>query len=202
MLIVTTPAESYNLTTVEAVNAELSLDAADNSAQTSLIEQASSAIADYCGRVFAVETVEQTTDIDRATGVLLLERYPVRSVASIVFDGETLTTDDYEIDRARGLLYRRHNGKRAHWHCGRIVITYTGGFILPGNEGRNLPHRVERAAIELVKSMWFARTRDPLIRQEEITGIEVMTYSTIATSDALPSNVVGLLEGLRVAEFA
>src|SRR5512132_4147159 len=77
----------------------------------------------------------------------------------------------------------------------RSWLDYQAGYVLPGEPGRTLPDDIERAAIMLVKAAWFARTRDPLIRSEDVSGITNTTYwvGGFGNGASLPPDVEGLL---------
>jgi hypothetical protein len=202
MLTVITPAPSQRLTTIDAMNREIGNTSGDNSFTFSLIDAASSVVSDLCNRVFGRETVEQKIRLVRPTDVIILRRCPVVEVASITLDGEALTTDEYEINSENGLLHRLSGDRRGAWPWGLIVITYTGGYLLPGQTNCNLPARVERATLELARTMWHSSRRDPLLRSEEIPSVISATYTTSENAAEIPPSVIGLLEGLRLVEFA
>ena len=93
--IVTTvlvPATSYDLTTLATIKDDLAIPAADTSSDATLarfITEQSALVAQYCNRVFPVETVRDTFFLDRdpypyqVTGMLSelqLTRWPVVAV--------------------------------------------------------------------------------------------------------------------------
>lgn len=59
--------------------------------------------------------------------------WPVSSVTTVVEDGTTLTTDDWYIDKEKGLLYRQNNGLDWSWahtvsnHRDTVAVTYVAG---------------------------------------------------------------------------
>jgi hypothetical protein len=156
-----------------------------------LITQASGAIADYCKRVFAEEIVEQTFRLDRLHRELILARYPVSGVDSVVEGDVTLDAEDYEVNAANGVLVRLHGGRECFWPCAKITVRYTGGYqLLDG-----MPFAVERAAIVLIKQWNSASGRDPLTKEIEIPGVERTSFwiGGIGDNGALPPEVLGLL---------
>jgi hypothetical protein len=117
----------------------------------------------------------------------------------IIEAGAALAGSDFEAEADNGLLYRlAGDGERTDW-CGKIVIDYQAGYILPGEPGRTLPDDIERAAILLVKTAWFARTRDPLIRSESTPSVYEATYwvGGFGNGASLPPEVEGLLSKHR-----
>src|SRR4051794_895605 len=107
MLTVVTTADSYDLTSLATVKAELKI--ADNSQDVNLarwLSQASDAIAKHCNRVFAQETVTETFRLKCREDGLLLARFPVTAIATVVENDMTLTASDYELASDGGVLNR------------------------------------------------------------------------------------------------
>jgi hypothetical protein len=197
MLTVITPAATQRLVTLESVRRELDLrDDGDDVLLAALIDQASDAVRGWCSRSFALETVSETFRLRRVTDSLLLARWPVVSVASITHDGSALTAADYEMELDRGIVYRLDGAdSRDCWRPGKIVVQYDAGYILPDAANRTLPQAIERATIALVKAAWFARQRDPMVREEDVRDILDTTYWP--RTGALPADVEGLLSAYR-----
>lgn len=205
MLTIITPAESQRLTTLAAIKNELGLTTgADDAFLLTLIDQASGAVRRWCNRVFATETIRETFRLSTATDSLLLSRWPVGALLSIVQAGSTLATSDYEAENGAGLLYRlTASDIRCPWPPGKIVVEYEAGYVLPGQPGRTLPDDVERATTLLVKAGWFSRARDPLVRAETVDGIGSTTYWVGGFSEgtSLPLDVEGMLSAYRQPTF-
>src|SRR4051812_39928519 len=114
---VTTAAASYDLVTLDVVKDELGI--SDNSKNTTLqryITAASAMVAQYCNRVFPVETL---TDeiwaardpwpriINGGLPSLQLSRWPLVSVTSVTENGVALVQDtDFAVAAAAGQLIR------------------------------------------------------------------------------------------------
>src|SRR4051812_41668403 len=98
ILTVTTAADSYDLTSLANVKAELSI--TDGTSDTLLrryISGASLAASHYCNRVFAVETVTERFLAGHRCGYLgplQLARWPLITVTSVTEDDELLVVDD------------------------------------------------------------------------------------------------------------
>lgn len=213
ILTVTTPAESEELTTLETVKAELEITVVDFDARlAAYITQASDDIADWCNTTFGKAGYTQTFFDGTQSDLLVLARKPILSVISIVEADQTLDpAADYMIDGEAGLIHRlpgnmqgwawgwsgeRPPSLRWGWAIPKIVVVYEAGFdLLDG-----LPPTVERACIELVKSMWFS-TRDPALSQINIPGVVERRYSAsrgdVSTDSALPRSVTDRLQSFR-----
>src|SRR5215471_14077818 len=95
---VTTPAMSYDLTTVDDANAYLGLTPSTSSdiIVADQITAASKMIAAECGRIFGQETVTETFIMRLGEGIrsLVLERTPITSIVSVSDNGQTLMPAD------------------------------------------------------------------------------------------------------------
>jgi uncharacterized phiE125 gp8 family phage protein len=198
MLTVTDPADTHRLTTLAMIKGELQLSGgADDAVLTAFIDQASAAARSWCRRTFAEETVSETVYLDRPASPIELSRYPVTEIASVTVAGTVLDPTEYEVEDDTGWLYRLDaSGGRCARFCGRVVIEYTGGYILPDAPQPTLPDDISRAAALLVKGAYFARTRDPAIRSESVEGAGSFGYFSGTTGD-LPPEVEGLLRQYR-----
>lgn len=172
-----TPAASFALTTLATVRTELGLpDSVDAGMLHNLIQRASSAIASYLGRPLARETVAETfRDVD-GYAMLRLSRFPVASITSVVLDGITLSAGEYELAGENQQLHRLVNNDTAEWTGRRIVVTYAGGYILPGLSGSNLPPEIEWACVMAVAGDYHMRDRDPQLRSESAEGIGARSW--------------------------
>jgi len=169
---VTVPAVSTALTTLAAITADLGL-GADASTHTvqQMIARASRAISGYLGRPLARQTVVETFRDVEGWRMLLLSHAPVASIASVVVDGATLAPSDYELAGDARQLHRLADDLTTDWTAAKIVVTYTGGYILPGQPGATLPPDIEWACIMTVAADWHMRGRDPTLRSETVDGI-------------------------------
>lgn len=193
MLVVSVAATSTRLTTLDAVKRELGIaTTADDVRLLGYIDRASAIIADYLGRVIARETVVETLRIQPAADVIVLRRWPVVSIASVVEDGATLLATEFERDESR--LYRLQDDERARWPAVKIVVSYIAGYDLP----TGVPAPIERAALQLVTSMQAARGRDPALRSESVEGIGSQSWLDPRNGGGpLPDGVVALVNPYR-----
>lgn len=178
LLSVTTPAAIRRLSTEDALRVEIMADAEPEAALVlSLLDQASAAVESWCGRTFARETVSETFRLAAAhNAALLLSRRPITAIASVTEDGVALAAGDREHDADAGMLWRLSSDQRTAWTARKIVVSYTAGYLLPGDPNRTLPHEIERATLIVAASIFAARGRDPLLRSESVDGVATASY--------------------------
>lgn len=198
ILTVVTAADSYDLTTLATVKAEMKIASGETKFDALIsndwIPQASAAVATYCNRVFALESVTETFRHVRCLSELLLSRFPVSSITTVEVDGVTLDADEYEIASDSGILYRLSSDCRIEWNASKIVVTYDGGYALLGE----LPREIERAVVLLIKFYRYTLARDPLVKRENIPGvIETEYWVTTDGTAAMPKEVTDLLDPHR-----
>jgi hypothetical protein len=177
LLTVITPAQTYDLTTLEVAYEELGItDNANDSRMSRWISATSDYIARYCNRVFAQETVsEKWRQAERwivretlATEPFRLSRYPVVEIGTIALhDGTPLTPDQYELDAAKGILWRTQEGHRWDWYEPTVLVTYTGGYNVPDQT----PYALEQACLMLLKIRNDGISRDRMQRSQFIPGV-------------------------------
>lgn len=200
MLTVMTPAASTALTTLEAVKSALDVtDGGLDGFLSDLIDRASASVAGWCNRVFAREAVTETFRLTVPTDVLVLSRWPVVSVSAVTVDSTGLSPSRWEVDPAYGDLYRLDGRDgRQMWTAGKVVVAYTAGFALPGEDGRSLPADIEDATIALVRLGFHRRGADPLLKSVALGETKLDYYtSPLGAETGLPIEVAGLLSRYR-----
>jgi len=75
---------------------------------------------------------------------LLLSRYPVASIISLTIGDQVEDTADLTFDPDAGIVYGRRLGTAGD----RTQLTYVAGYVLPGEEGANLPAEIATLWIE------------------------------------------------------
>jgi hypothetical protein len=200
ILTIVTPATSTALTDVSAAQAELDITGTTDLAYLQhQIAVASAAIVSWCGRVFAREVLREVWRDLCWQEALSLSRFPVVSIASVIEDGVTLASTEYECDLEAGLLYRLSSDERTRWNARKITVNYTAGYVLPGNDGRNLPYDVQRACTLIVTAQHNARGRDPMIRSESAQDVGQISYlDPRAGMEAMPPQAAALLAPYRI----
>lgn len=203
------PLSVHALTTIAAVKDYLRISLADTSQDASFertIKAVSDFIEGYCGRHFEKATY---TEKYRGNGrqKLLLNQYPIISVASVTVNDGLLDASEYEILAEEGTLYRESLWPWSGYSAGlvgepvgsrrNIQVQYTAGYILPKDDGtgtppavRNLPYDLEDACIELVAI------------RHEMRGSEHMKQETIGplTSEfiqGIPDHIIKVLNRYR-----
>lgn len=185
-LTVTSGPASTDLTTVEAVKLELEISSSDDDTLfEKLIDRASALI--HRKTTGSADGLAEQTYEESVAGFndpfLLVSRTPVTDVASVTLDGTTL--DDVEIEDAdAGLLYREKgfdSTERVRQHLvaskvpgahPSITVTYTAGYVMPGEASATLPDDLEKAAIETVIA-WHAADpkRDPALASKKVGDV-------------------------------
>jgi uncharacterized phiE125 gp8 family phage protein len=210
-----TPAESELLTTLERVKAELQIttDANDEILEAKIAE-ASSDIQAALGKRLPREDVKETfwhdNDIhplraahfgNPAQTTLFLNRTPVLAIASVTVDDMVLDPSQVRLDPDAGPLdHLSTDGFPCAWcFCKSVIVAYTGGYVLPGETGRNLAFGIEGAVVALVSDYWASRGRDPTLRSESIPGVIDRQFWVGAVGDPglLPPRVLASIAPFR-----
>ncbi|QLH39137.1 MAG: hypothetical protein HWD60_09540 [Defluviicoccus sp.] len=201
MLTIVTPAQHRRLTTPAAVREALGI--TDEDAELlPAIERASAAIEAWCGRVFAREVVRETWLPTRAQWSLQLSRWPVFDVVEVIEDGRTVASANYELDAATGILRRLWCGHHASWMACRIEVEYAAGYVLPGDDGRDLPADIEDACVRTVAAAREGIKRDPAVRRIGVGDGGKIDVTFDTSAGALPPAAVALLQHYRCPALA
>lgn len=223
MLIVTTAAESPDLTTLDYVRRRLRVTTeADDDELATLITEKSADAATWCNRVLVQETVSETIrfrsveasfcDFDVVTErhpswtappyPIQLQRYPLASVTSVTVDGTALTASDYEHADDVAQLWRIDaTGCRIGWSGLTVVVVYVAGYVTDAGDPMTVPPDLQGAIVEMVKMDFAADTRDPAIKSETIDGIGSTDYWVGGipgdSEDGLPPQIARRLRPYR-----
>ncbi len=166
---------------------------------STFIKQSSAAIARHCDRVFGKATVTETFRImgNECIKALILSRYPVATMTSIIEDdGTPLTLNtDFTLNKKSGTLRRLNGSGYSDWSACKITVQYDGGYQLL----QELPQDLEMACISLVKSKVLANNRDPLAKRIEIPDVETIDYwvGSVGDSGVFPPEVCALIDPYR-----
>ncbi len=203
ILTVTTAATSYDLTELQDVKDELGIsNNANDSVLSRYLSSASIAAAQYCNRVFPVETVSEQFFADHPNrmirgGVkpLQLARWPLIAITSVTEDGTLLVQGtDYLVDVANGQLTRLDaSGLEVYWHPLPLTVIYSAGY-------NPIPLDVEDAVIRMVSKRYMAKGRDPSLKQESIPGVIERQFwiATGTDSGNMPPDITDILNNYRM----
>lgn len=135
-----------------------------------------------------------------ADELLLARRHEV-TIASVVEDGTTVDAADYLVDPQTGILTRLSDDLPTGWCAEKVTIVYAAGFdTIPGD--------LKDAALEIFRSAWLSRSRDPLVkgRETDIPGLMrertdywIGTVPGQSNEGAVPDLVEGKLARYRNA---
>lgn len=209
---VTVPAADVLLTTTAQVISQLGQSiAADSALIDEAVKWASDFCATYCGRIFAKQTYSETV---RGYGgnQLLLTHRPITAVTSVLYRSDVIV--DFSIDDAgAGILYRE-----AGWYWtaasqrGSLTfdpfpsseqplytVVYVAGWVLPSDPThRTLPYDIEAAAIDLAKTFYLDRKRNPSLQSKHVADLGLSYFLPIAgLSGGIPPRVQTLLAPYR-----
>jgi hypothetical protein len=176
--VITTVEEAainYDLVDIATVKDELSIKATDTSNDTFLkraISQTSTVIANYCNRIFAVETLQDRIYIDQdaypyqvpgGVSPLQLSRFPVFAVTSVkqltaINVLNTLTEGtDFKVDPANGWLIRidAFTGVAVTWEALPVIVEYTAGYSATAVQPATVP--ASPFTITVTNAAYFAQ---------------------------------------------
>lgn len=184
------PAATWYLTSLERFKAEVGLDTAeDDEVIESMISRASQIIARECRRTFGLQKVQETL---AGSGSVLLElsQVPIVAITEVLEDSAVVDSSEYFVEDADvGAVYRENGWGRTTalraWGTEayasgyilpgnasrmRYIVTYYGGYIMPGELNpylppdspddlrKDLPGDLEEACLETVKTWFDTRT--------------------------------------------
>lgn len=210
-LSITTPADSYDLISLSDVKDDWGISVATDDAFLSRsISRCSQAAAQFCNRVFPVETVVESFEVERDTqpmmnfgGVdpLQLTRWPIQTIGPVVegtgAGAVTLALSaDYLLDAARGFLIRLDgDGNPKNWPAKQTSVTYAAGFP-------SIPLDIQDAVSRMVWTRYAERKRDPFIKRQRVYGVEEVEYVDQKNDGNLSSDISDILDNYRVPVVA
>ena len=132
---------------------------------------------------------------------LQLSRWPLTAAPTLVTEqGVALAIGvDYVADLSRGQLTRifGYDAYPSRWDALPIIVEYAAGFD-------PIPLDVAAAVARAVKAQYFARSRDPAIKSQSVTGVYAATYLDRASAKGglLTPDVCSALDNYRVPVVA
>lgn len=206
---VVTPASSYDLVDLATVKDDLMItDTSSDAFLSRVITRVSAEAKLFCNRVFQVETVLDkifpwrddvhfTVVSGERMQPVQLTRWPITASPTVTEDGTALVEGtDYLVKYDVGQLVRLDtNGRPKAWRSLPISAQYQAGFA-------TVPPDVQDAAIRLINISWFGRTRDRMLRQENVPNVLEQSWwfaSGPGTSTGdMPPDVAAILERYRI----
>lgn len=192
MLEFITPPTASNLVARETVKSEMGLSGTGSDALIDrLIAATTARIVGLCSREsFGLATVRETFyRAPKSCRPYWLAHWPVVSIVSVTLADEVLTGDDFELEAGRK-LFRKADGYRVSWGCGKLVVEYQGGYDLPASCAPEL----QQVCLNTVRASWFDNARDPMVKSEDIPGVIRQEFWV--------GNIGGAIGGMPVVDAA
>lgn len=200
IVTVTTATVNTKLVSLADLKTELGITGSTQDAYLGdLLDQTQTTIQSYLKRTLWLETVSEVFRDEEITntGPMWLARSPTVTITSVTVDGTLLAGTKYEVDRSNGALYRLDDdGDRLYWQTGsvrKIVVVYSGGYSA-------IPLDIQRSALDLTKSRYYAQLRDPALKEVDIPGVIKESYwvGQVGTEvNGIPSTVASSLDTYR-----
>jgi hypothetical protein len=129
---------------------------------------------------------------------LVLARWPVTAIGSVIEGTTTLDPSQYEVTPA-GVLSRLSNGYSIGWSHSVIQVAYTAGWIIASDNTNTLPGSLKAAAIDYVKELRLSRRRDSKTKSENVVGIVAREFwvGQVGDEGSMPPNVTSRLDRYR-----
>ena len=196
MLTVTTAATDRTLLSLAEIRKATGVsDASYNDDLGTLNGRVASALARACRLqtggstppTFREETLTEVLRQETGEEYLILSRRPVASITSVVEDGTTLDTDEYEIDTSTGLLFRMDgDDSRIMWPAVKITVIYVAGWA-------TVPDDLKLAAAKFARILWTEDgpdAREPGLKRHNVDGVGEREYWVAPQSDPLLSGEI------------
>lgn len=209
---VVTPAATRNLASRELFKmGPKTLDGSQDEYIDRLNASKSGLFENLCNRVFARETLRDVFRLHTGYGnfygglhgaeygvnPLILSRRPVTGITSVIDRSGTLDPTLYEVAPETGFLTRLHaRGDGTFipvgWSGPTVTVTFTAGYLLPEDQGRDLPYEIEEAVIALMRGAFKGKDRDPALRSQSDGGIGNQSFWL-----GIPPDVQSVIDSYR-----
>lgn len=197
------------LTTLARFKTELGIDVGDTSKDTyltSLIQENSSIIETYLDRTLGKHTdISLDINMDNRDFATIyrhrffLDVYPIEAITSVLLDGTALDPEDYYPTKDSGVLNFTDQGlskvSEAFVDAGAsnhitVSIIYTGGYVLPDDNPRDLPFDIERTCLDISKMSYYTQTQNPVVKSEQVPDVLSLSYFGVdASANALSASL-------------
>src|SRR3954463_2402883 len=184
MLTIASPNTDRSLLTLAEIRFAAGLSASDNSQDATLVPlgaYVSASITSACKvaksgvipPTLRLETVSETFLFKSLQKSLVLARRPVTTITSVTQTDSVLSTSDYQVDAAAGILYRITVGCFTEpwgwWPGGRTGVEYERGYA-------TVPDDLKYAAIKFIQAENVTASRDPNLKRLRIDGASEREY--------------------------
>jgi hypothetical protein len=197
MLLTLEPPATTRLTTIERLRQEfpaITVSAASDTLVERWIDRASAMAVSFCNRPFAQALYREI--LSSPSGAILLERTPVEVVELTEGGIELAAGDDYWLDADTWQLRRIAAERETAWR-GVVRIDYRGGYVVPGEEGANLPADVEYA-VQLYVAAFFGSQASAAsssatggLKRETVDGVGTREWYQESTTSGEASSSSG-----------
>jgi hypothetical protein len=152
------------------------------------------------GTAFTLPTTGLATGRGLPNYILAVENWPLAPVP--LAEGIDFQSD-YDAglqSQSKGWLTRLFpiDASPRRWTSIPILVQYQAGYA-------PIPDDLQDAALELVKAAWFARTRDPMLRAENIEGVLSSQWwfaGGPGSETGLPPKVESMIDQYRIPVIA
>ena len=203
MLTITTPADDLQLLTIEEMR-ELA-GVSDSSRDDELKRLGLRIAANICAECNIAIGAGQPPTLKRETcaeifrdvcdWTLILSRRHDVAIQTITVDGETLTSDESEVDAESGLVARLCDDDRTQWRGRKITVVYEAGF-------ETVPADLAHAAADFFRLAWSEGTRDLAVKAERVDIDGVEERETTYWAGALPGTTSGPVPDIVAGQLA
>lgn len=217
-VVVTAPAESTDLVSLESAVAYLQISGADQmQGLADLISRASAACVSYLQRPLALQEYRERIRVRGRMTAINLSIGPIAAIRSISVGGKALTSlDELSIDRDKSRIEDVLSVGGicgAHHHGYDVEVMYVAGFLLPGMNAPEandsdvlrmaatpLPDDVAGGCLGTVQLLRCGQGRDPLLKTESVQGVGSTTWQSMDPGvGALAPDAVAALDRLSLA---
>lgn len=212
---VATAADEKTFTRLDDVKTALGAFAAD-AVITSMIDEVSGEIADALDfpqvagddNPLAETGYVETIWANNCMLTQRLSRMHLIEAPTVTIDGASVDAACIEVNTRLGEVTYYSGNRQIPWPAGKIVFTYTAGFVMPPVDvdptapSRRLPKQLERAAIDLIRYRRIQAGDEsmcPPVKAESFPGIGQFTYDLAAPSvvGGMPEHVSRTLDRYR-----
>ncbi|GBQ93844.1 hypothetical protein [Gluconobacter albidus] len=217
-VVVTTPAETTNLVSLESALAYLQItNMAQMQGLDALISSASAACVSYLQRPLALQEYRERIRVRGRVTAINLSIGPIAAIRSISVGGrKVVALDELSVDRMNARIediLPVPAGCGFPHHVWDVEVSYVAGFLLPEMDDPEkndadllpmavtpLPDDIAGGCLGTIQLLRCGQGRDPLLKTESVQGVGSTTWQTMDPSvGALSPDAVAALDRLSLA---